>query len=86
MAIQTPDSGRRRLLAAIPLVVTGLHLRSALADPAVQQVSRTFMGTRVDMTVHNTNGNDGNWNKSKSARMQAKEHDLRVACAVFVGI
>ena len=59
MALQTPDSGRRRLLTAIPLVVTGLHLRSALADPAVQQVSRTLMGTRVAMTVHNTNGNDG---------------------------
>ncbi len=58
MTLQTLNSGRRRLLATIPLVVTGLYLRPALADPTVRQASRTLMGTQVDMTVQHPNSGD----------------------------
>lgn len=44
------DGGRRRLLASLPLLVTGLGLQPALADPRVARASRTLMGTRVDIT------------------------------------
>lgn len=53
-----PNRGRRRLLATLPLVATALYLRPALADPSVQQASRTLMGTRVDMTVQADRGTD----------------------------
>ena len=46
---------RRRLLASLPLLATGLWLTPALADPQVRQASRTLMGTRVDITVQGTN-------------------------------
>lgn len=53
-----PNLGRRRLLATIPMVATAIYLRPALADPTVQQASRTLMGTRVDMTVQADRGSD----------------------------
>lgn len=53
-----PNLGRRRLLATIPLVATAVYLRPALADPTVQQASRTLMGTRVDMTVQADRGSE----------------------------
>lgn len=52
------DRGRRRLLATLPMVATALYVRPALADPSVQQVSRTLMGTRLDMTVQAERGID----------------------------
>ncbi len=45
------NPGRRRYLAGIPLLVTGMFLRPALADPRVQRASRTLLGTRVDIVV-----------------------------------
>ena len=50
------NHGRRRLLAGLPLLATGLFLRSALADPRVRQASRSLMGTRLDITVQARNG------------------------------
>lgn len=49
---------RRSLLAALPLLVTGLYLRPALADTTVRQASRSLMGTRLDMTVQAGRGID----------------------------
>jgi thiamine biosynthesis lipoprotein len=49
---------RRRLLAALPLLVTGLYVRGALADASVRQASRSLMGTRLDMTVQADSGVD----------------------------
>jgi len=42
---------RRRLAASLPLLVTALYLRPALAEASVYQASRTLMGTRLDITV-----------------------------------
>lgn len=50
------NNGRRCLLAGLPLLATGLFLRSALADPGVRQASRSLMGTRLDITVQTRNG------------------------------
>ncbi|CAM3683284.1 FAD:protein FMN transferase [Roseateles saccharophilus] len=45
------DVHRRRLAASLPLLVTALYLKPALADPSVHQASRNLMGTRLDITV-----------------------------------
>lgn len=46
-----PSLHRRRLVASLPLLFTGLYLRPALADPQVRQASQSLMGTRVDITA-----------------------------------
>ena len=53
-----PDQGRRHLLVALPLLVTALYARPALADPSVQQASRALMGTRLDLTVQAERASD----------------------------
>jgi thiamine biosynthesis lipoprotein len=45
------NTGRRRLIAGLPLLATGLFLNPALASPQVRQASRALMGTRVDITA-----------------------------------
>ncbi len=50
-----PNSGRRRLVGALPLLATAAWLRPALADPRVVQQSRVLMGTRVEITVEGRN-------------------------------
>ena len=45
------NTGRRRLIAGLPLLATGLFLNPALASPLVRQASRALMGTRVDITA-----------------------------------
>ncbi|MDR2991079.1 MAG: FAD:protein FMN transferase [Burkholderiaceae bacterium] len=48
---QRLDPGRRRCLGRISLLVTGLFLRPAWADPLVQRASRQLMGTQVDIVA-----------------------------------
>ena len=50
------NNGRRRLLAGLPLLATGLFLNPALADPQVRQAFQNLMGTRVDITVQAREG------------------------------
>lgn len=53
MLQKTPiNQGRRRLLAGLPLLATAVYLKPAMANPEVQQASRSLMGTRVEITVH----------------------------------
>jgi thiamine biosynthesis lipoprotein len=61
-----PNPGRRRLLAGVPLLATALFIQPALADPQVRQASRKLMGTQVDITVQDGNGDD-----AESAMMAA---------------
>lgn len=58
MTQTSPHLQRRRLLAALPLLVTGLYMRGAFADASVRQASRSLMGTRLDMTVQAERGVD----------------------------
>ncbi|MGB4361835.1 MAG: FAD:protein FMN transferase, partial [Rhodoferax sp.] len=44
-----PD--RRRCLAGLGLLATGLFVRPALASPHVQRASRALLGTRVDIVA-----------------------------------
>lgn len=53
-----PSVRRRRLLAGLPLLATGLYLRPALADPLVRQTSQPLMGTRLDITVQGGHASD----------------------------
>ncbi|CAN7339270.1 FAD:protein FMN transferase [Rhizobacter sp. LjRoot28] len=46
------DLQRRRIVAGLPLLATGLFLQPAFASAQVQQASRDLMGTRVTLTVH----------------------------------
>lgn len=58
---KTCEAGRRRCLAGLgglSLLVTGLFVRPALADPAVRRVSRPLMGTRVDIAVQSAGDRD----------------------------
>ncbi len=43
--------GRRRMLATLPLLVTGFYLHPERAEATVRQASRSLMGTRLDITV-----------------------------------
>lgn len=54
-AVREPQRGRRRLLAGLPLLATGLFLRPALADAGVHRASRSLMGTKVDLTLQADN-------------------------------
>jgi len=45
------NAGRRRLVASLPLLATGLFLNPALASPQVHKASRALMGTQVDITA-----------------------------------
>lgn len=58
MPLPCTNPGRRRLLAAVPLLATALFIQPALADPTVRQASRQLMGTRVDITVQHGSGAD----------------------------
>nr|WP_316638497.1 FAD:protein FMN transferase [uncultured Roseateles sp.] len=56
-SMPSPDPVRRRWLAALPLLVTGLYLNPGLARgeaAGVHQASRPLMGTRLDITVQCT--------------------------------
>lgn len=46
------DLQRRRIVAGLPLLATGLFLQPAFASARVHQASRELMGTRVTLTVH----------------------------------
>lgn len=50
------NNERRRLLAGLPLLATGLFLNPALANPQVRQAFQNLMGTRVDITVQAREG------------------------------
>lgn len=52
------NTGRRRLIAGLPLLATGLFLNPALASPLVRQASRVLMGTRVDITAQSSKAAD----------------------------
>lgn len=43
--------GRRRCLAGLGLLATGMFVRPALASPQVQRASRDLLGTRIDIVA-----------------------------------
>ena len=45
------QSGRRRLLLALPLIVCGLAVAPVQARSGIHQASQALMGTRVDLTL-----------------------------------
>jgi thiamine biosynthesis lipoprotein len=50
--MMTPSSlDRRRCVAGLGLLATGLFVRPALASPHVQRESRELLGTRVDIVA-----------------------------------
>lgn len=47
--------GRRRYLAGLGLLATGMFVRPALASPLVQRASRDLLGTRIDIVAQGKN-------------------------------